>query len=97
MSNTASKVHASSSKNKTNGFRQAHSKPKNMFNDLPSLSAPTQKELHDELDQYLSTNLEMVEDVLMWWHEHWGMYPCLLCMVLYYLMIPGRLSSSFDT
>lgn len=39
MSNTVSKVRASS-KNKTNSFGQAPSKPKNMFNDLPSLSAP---------------------------------------------------------
>jgi hypothetical protein len=68
-----------------------------MFDDLPSLSAPTWKELRDELDRYLSTDPEMVEEVLMWWHEHWGMYPYLSRMALDYLMIPGRPLSSFDT
>jgi hypothetical protein len=60
-----------------------------MFNSLPSLSAPMQKELRDDLDRYLSTDPEMVEDVLMWWHEHRGMYPSLSHMVLDYLTIPG--------
>jgi len=60
-----------------------------MFDSLPSLSAPTQKELHDELDRYLSTDPKMVEDVLMWWHEHHTMYPTLLRMALDYLTIPG--------
>ena len=55
----------------------------------PSLSALTQKELWDDLDRYLSTDPEMVEDVLMWWHEHHGMYPSLYHMALDYLTIPG--------
>jgi hypothetical protein len=63
MSNTVSKVHAPSSpQNKAISFWQAPSKPKNMFDNLPSLSAPTQKELCDELDQYLSTDPE-------WWRK----------------------------
>jgi hypothetical protein len=68
-----------------------------MFDDLPSLSAPTRKELRDELDRYLSTDPEMVEEVLMWWHEYRGMYPYLSRMALDYLTIPGRPLSSFDT
>ena len=70
MSNMASKVHAfSSPKNKANISGQAS---KNMFDNLPSLGAPMPKELCDELDWYLSTDLEVVKDVLMWWHKHLG-------------------------
>jgi len=68
---------------------RCHQSQKNMFDNLPLLSTPTQKELQDELDRYLNTNPKMVEEVLMWWHEHQGMYPHLSCMVLDYLMIPG--------
>jgi hypothetical protein len=97
-SNTASKVRTRSSpNNEANVFGQASSKPKNMFDDLPSLSAPMRKELRDELDWYLSTDPEMVEEVLMWWHEHREMYPCLSRMALDYLTIPGRPLFSFDT
>ena len=62
-----------------------------MFDSLPSLSAPKQHELHDELDRYLNTDSEAVGDVLMWWHERHVMYPYLLHMALDYLMIPGAL------
>jgi len=98
MSNTVSKVNIPySPKNEANLFGQASSKLKNMFDDLPSLCAPTQKELHDELDRYLNTDPEMVDNVILWWDEHRGMYPCLLRMALDYLTIPGRSSFSFDT
>ena len=60
-----------------------------MFDALPSLSAPKRHELRDELDRYLSTDPEAVEDVLMWWHGHRAMYPCLSRMALDYLTIPG--------
>ena len=63
--------------------------PPNMFNSLPSLSTPKWEELHDELDRYLSTDSEAVEDVLMWWDGHHEMYPYLSHMALDYLMIPG--------
>ena len=98
MSNTMTKVSILySPKNEANLFGQASSALKNMFDDLPSLCAPTQKELHDKLDWYLNTDPEMVEDIILWWDEHWGMYPCLLHMALDYLTIPGRLSFSLDT
>jgi hypothetical protein len=63
--------------------------PKNIFDDLPSLSAPTRKELRDELDRYLSTDPEMMEDVLIWWHENRATFPRLSRMALDYLTIPG--------
>ena len=66
MSNTMTKVSILySPKNKANLFGQASSAPKNMFDDLPSLCAPTQKELRDKLDRYLNTDPEMVEDVIL--------------------------------
>lgn len=60
-----------------------------MFDSLPSLSAPKQHELRDELEKYLSTDPEAVEDVLMWWHRNRAMYPYLSRMALDYLTIPG--------
>ena len=69
-------------------------KPRNVFDDLPSLRAPPRKEHRDELARYLSTDPEGVDDVLMWWKEHSVMYPRLSRMALDYLMIPG-MSRSF--
>jgi hypothetical protein len=51
------------------------SKPRNVFDDLPSLRVPPRKEYLDELAHYLSMDPEAVDDVLMWWHEHSAMYP----------------------
>lgn len=62
----------------------------NIFDDLPSLSAPKLTELRDELACYLSTDPEQVKDVLLWWHEHKAMYPRLSRMALDYLTIPGK-------
>jgi hypothetical protein len=62
----------------------------NTFDNLPSLSAPTLKELRDELDRYLSTDPEHVTDVLMWWTERHSQYPRLSRMALDYLSIPGK-------
>jgi hypothetical protein len=60
-----------------------------MFDDLPSLSAPSSSELRDELDRYLSTDPEQVSDVCAWWYEHRAAYPRLHRMALDYLTIPG--------
>jgi hypothetical protein len=60
-----------------------------MFDSLPSLGTPKQSELRDELDRYLSTDPEAVEDVLMWWHGSRAAYPHLSRMALDYLTIPG--------
>jgi len=47
----------------------------NMFDNLAALATPKQTDLRDELDHFLSTNVEMVEDVIQWWVECHGMYP----------------------
>ena len=60
-----------------------------MFDNLPSLSAPSSSELRDELDQYLSTDPEQVSDVCAWWYERRAAYPRLHHMALDYLTIPG--------
>ena len=64
-------------------------KTKNIFDSLPTICAPKMANLCDELDRYLSTDPEHTDDVLMWWAEWRGLYPCLSCMVLDYLLIPG--------
>jgi hypothetical protein len=39
---------------------------------------------------YLSTDPELVKDVLLWWHKHKATYPHLSRTVLDYLTIPGE-------
>jgi hypothetical protein len=61
-----------------------------MFNTL--LKASSSKTIvsgHDEIDRYLATNTEDVEDALFWWWERKSSYPCLSRMALDYLSIPG--------
>ena len=65
-------------------------KKSNIFDDLPALAAPKTTELCDELARYLSTDPELVKDVILWWHEHKAMYPRLSHMALDYLTIPGQ-------
>ena len=67
-------------------------KSKNVFDNLPSLGAPTPAELRDEYERYLSTDPEVVNDVLLWWSERRAMYPYLSRMALDYLTIPGKCS-----
>jgi hypothetical protein len=66
-------------------------RPHNSFDDLPSYSAPRAKNLRGELDRFLSTDPEQVQDVLVWWYERKHMYPGLSRMALDYLSIPGML------
>ena len=66
-------------------------KTKNIFDCLPAICAPKATDLRDKLDRYLSTNLEHTNNVLLWWAEQKGSYPCLLRMALDYLLIPGEL------
>jgi hAT family C-terminal dimerisation region len=66
---------------------------RNIFDDLPSLAQPKKSALRCELDRYLSTDVEVVSDVLAWWYERRAMFPCLSRMALDYLSIPGRLFS----
>ena len=64
-----------------------------MFDNLPALSAPSFSNDADELDHYLSTDLEQVgntgRDLINWWYERRGVYPRLHHMALDYLTIPG--------
>jgi hypothetical protein len=60
-----------------------------MFDSLPALAVPKCADLRDELDRFLSTDHEYVQDVLMWWFERRHIYPRLSRMALDYLSIPG--------
>ncbi|GLB35657.1 hypothetical protein LshimejAT787_0212220 [Lyophyllum shimeji] len=69
----------------------------NMFDNLAALAPPKPAELRDELDRYLSTDVEAVEDVISWWTERQAMYPRLSRMALDYLTIPAvPLATSVD-
>jgi hypothetical protein len=72
----------------------APKKESNIFDDLPALAAPRATELRDDLARYLSTDPELVKDVLVWWTERKGMFPCLSRMALDYLSIPGELATN---
>ena len=64
-------------------------KTKNIFDSLPTIYVPKTTNLPDKLNRYLSTDLEHTNNVLLWWAERRGLYLCLSCMVLDYLLIPG--------
>ena len=61
----------------------------NIFDRLPALVKPKVNHACDELDTYLASDVEDVEDAIKWWHEHRSTYPRLSCMALNYLTIPG--------
>lgn len=44
---------------------------------------------HDEIDRYLRTETEVVDNPMLWWAERRAMYPGLSRMALDYLSIPG--------
>ena len=69
---------------------QCSSSTNNIFDDLPALSAPLKSDLCDELDCYLSTDLEHVTDPIAWWYKKRSVYPRLYRMALDYLTIPGE-------
>jgi hypothetical protein len=62
-----------------------------MFSALlrPSKSS---NESRDELDRYLATDRETIDDPILWWVERRPMYPLLSRMALDYLTIPGMCS-----
>lgn len=68
-----------------------------MFDNLAALAPPKQTGRLDELDRYLSTDVEAVDNVIQWWIEHKAMYPRLSRMALDYLTIPGVFFSLFIT
>jgi hypothetical protein len=68
-----------------------------MFDDLPTLAAPKASTLRDELQCFLNSDPEFVQDVLLWWFEHRHVYPRLSRMAMDYLTIPGeQLNMVFD-
>jgi hypothetical protein len=61
-----------------------------MFDTMDDLLAPKTSESCSELDRYLSTDVEDVRELLMWWTERKTMHPALSRMALDYLTIPGE-------
>jgi len=64
-------------------------KCRNIFDDLPSLSAPVASTLNDELQQYLECPVEDVKNASVWWVKNRAVYPRLSRMALNYLSIPA--------
>jgi hypothetical protein len=63
---------------------------RNMFDNMDALLVPKNSDARGELDRYLSTDVEEVNDAVMWWTERKGMYPALSRMALDYLTILGE-------
>jgi len=61
-----------------------------MFDNMVALTPPSTTDLRNELDRYLSTDVEHVTDALAWWHERRTSYPRLSRMALDFLTIPGE-------
>lgn len=62
----------------------------NVFDNLPRLAKPKPKAHHNELDEYLATDIiDDVDDVLQWWADNSVRYPRLSRMATDYLCIPG--------
>lgn len=61
---------------------------KNIYDRLPSLIKPTPNHACDELDAYLTLDVEDVSDALGWWHNRCSTYPHLSRMALDYLLVP---------
>ncbi len=61
----------------------------NIFDNLPDLALAPLFE-RDELDRYLSVEVEDVKDGLIWWYERHASFPCLSRMSCDYLSIPGK-------
>ena len=64
-------------------------KSKNIFDNLPALTAPRQSEVCNELDAFLSVDPKNVIDMIRWWLEKCSTYPWLSQMALDYLTIPS--------
>ena len=69
-----------------------HPLSNNIFDTLPSLSAPAKAAFTDELMRYLTAPTEATCDPLLWWVEKQAVYPCLSRMARNYLSVPGMLS-----
>jgi hypothetical protein len=67
-----------------------------MFDHIPALAPPKRTDVSCELDRYLKTDVEHVEDPLLWWYERRSLYPCLSRMALDYLSMPGKSRSDLS-
>lgn len=67
----------------------------NIFDNLDALAPPTQADLCDKLDRYLSMDVEVTDNVILWWVKRRAMFPRLSRMALDYLMISGMFSLFF--
>ncbi|KAG1802384.1 uncharacterized protein BJ212DRAFT_1304856 [Suillus subaureus] len=47
----------------------------NIFDHIPALAPPVNSDLQDELDCYLSTDVEHVDNALAWWNEYYLTIP----------------------
>nr|GAT43317.1 predicted protein [Mycena chlorophos] len=61
---------------------------KNRYKD-PSFKAPTAAALGDEIERYLASPVEDVQDPIQWWIERKAVYPRLSRMAIDYLLIPA--------
>ncbi|KIM49958.1 hypothetical protein SCLCIDRAFT_34876 [Scleroderma citrinum Foug A] len=57
-------------------------KSSNVFDNLPALTPPKPTDQGSKFDCYLHTGVEHVTNLIAWWHEQHGSYPCLSCMAL---------------
>jgi len=62
---------------------------RNIFDDLPSVSAPIASDLKDKLEQYLACPVENVKNAFEWWAINQVVYLHLSRMAFDYLLIPG--------
>jgi hypothetical protein len=60
-----------------------------MFDSIPALAAPRPSEFRNELDRFLSTDVEDVRDPLQWWYDGCQSLPKLSRNARDYLSIPG--------
>lgn len=59
-----------------------------MFDKLQALAPHKPVKFRDELNAYLNSDTEDVDNVLLWWVENRKVYPRLSRMALDYLSIP---------
>ena len=63
----------------------------NIFDTLLQSDTSQPNSAGNELDRYLATGMEKVDNVLHWWTERCTLYPHLSRMALDYLSNPGVL------
>jgi hypothetical protein len=72
-----------------------HAMSDNIFDALPTVSAPAKPTPINELDHYLAAPTEATRDPLLWWVEKQAVYPHLSRMARDYLCVPGVFHNLF--